>query len=46
MFYFNFYIVKSIEIYLFIVKSHTKYMRDRHTVRTVKTVKASAKHRH
>jgi len=28
-------------IYLFIIKSYTKYMTERHTVRTMKTVKAA-----
>jgi len=34
-------------IYLFIIKSYTKYyMTDRHTIRTMKAVKASIKHKH
>jgi len=31
---------------LFIVKSYTKYMTDRHTVRTVKAVKESTRPKH
>jgi len=32
--------------YLFIIKSYTKYTADRDTVRTLKTVKASTKHKY
>jgi len=33
-------------IYLFVVRSYTTYMTARHTVRTVKTVQDSTKHKH